>query len=189
MTVALETPRLLLKQLHKEAADLVLAFYEENRALFEPWEPKRINTFYTSAYQKASLSAEYHQMLEGKLLRYWVFLKNQPDRIIGSLCFQNFLKGPYQSCSLGYKFHGQYHHQGYAHESIKKSLEMLFEEYSLHRIEAFIMPENRSSIHLIERLGFTFEGISYSYANINGFWADHRRYSLINPKDTSSGSD
>ena len=185
MPVSFDTPRLAIRQLNKDAANLVLDFYWENRSLFEPWEPKRVSPFYTLPYQKASLSAEYYQMLEGKLLRYWVFLKEQPDEIIGSFCFQNFLRGPYKSCSLGYKFSGKYHHQGYARESIQKGLELLFDEYPVHRIEAFVMPDNHPSIRLIERLGFTYEGLSYSYANINGSWADHRRYSLINPKDLS----
>lgn len=186
MPVSFDTPRLAVRQLYKDAADLVLDFYGANKALFEPWEPKRVSPFYTLAYQKASLTAEYHQMLEGKLLRYWVFLKERPDEIIGSFCFQNFLRGPYKSCSLGYKFSEKHHHKGYALESIQKGLELLFEEYPIHRVEAFIMPDNLPSIRLIEKLGFTYEGICFSYANINGSWADHKRYSLINPKDPGS---
>ncbi len=96
-----ETDRLLLKLLSKEAAPLVLAFYDENRSLFEPWEPARSINFYTLSYHKASLTAECNQMAEGKLVRYWVFLRNAPEEVIGSLCFQNFLKEPYLSCSLG----------------------------------------------------------------------------------------
>ncbi len=186
MPVTFDTPRLLIRQLNRDAAGLVLDFYEENKELFEPWEPKRANHFYTLPYQKASLSAEYHQMLEGKLLRYWVFLKDHPDEIIGSFCFQNFLKGPYQSCSLGYKFSRRHHHKGYAYESIQAGLALLFHELPIHRVEAFIMPGNLPSIQLIERLHFTYEGISYSYANINGSWSDHIRYSLINPQESFS---
>ncbi|HWT27268.1 MAG TPA: GNAT family N-acetyltransferase [Mobilitalea sp.] len=183
-----DTQRLTLKTLNKDAAPMILAFYDENKANFEPWEPKRSDNFYTLAYQKASLSAEYHQMTEGKLLRYWVFLKDYPDEVIGSVCFQNFLMGPYLSCSIGYKFSNRFNHRGYAYESIQKGIEIMFEEYHLHRIEAFIMPNNLPSIRLIERLKFTHEGISYSFANINDEWSDHMRYALINPKDISYDS-
>jgi len=178
-----ETNRLQMKALNIEFASLVLSFYEDNRFLFEPWEPKRGCNFYTLAYQKASLTAEYNQMAEGKLLRYWVFLKDNPDEIIGSICFQNLLKGPYQTCSLGYKFSHKHLHQGYALESIHKCTEIIFEEYHLHRIEAFIMPNNEPSLRLIDQLFFLCEGISYSYAKINGIWTDHKRYALINPDD------
>lgn len=184
MLISHETARLILKPLHKESAELVLRFYEENREVFEPWEPKRVNMFYTLPYQKASLSAEYHQALEGKLIRYWVFIKDHPEEIIGSICFQNFLRGPYESCSLGYKFSKKHQRRGYAYESIQKGLDIIFDEYSIHRVEAFIMPNNLPSLRLIEGLNFTFEGTSYSYANVNGRWSDHLRYSYINPRDT-----
>lgn len=181
-----ETERLLLKPLNKEAAPLVLSFYEDNKSLFEPWEPIRSLNFYTLSYHKASLTAECNQMTEGKLMRYWVFLKDNPEEIIGTFCFQNLLREPYLSCSLGYKFSHRYLHQGYALESIRKGIEINFKDYRMHRIEAFIMPGNDPSQRLIEKLSFQYEGISYSYARVNGIWVDHMRYSLINPehKDT-----
>lgn len=178
-----ETHRLRLSILHENAASMVLSFYEDNKTVFEPWEPKRADNFYTLSYQKASLSAEYQQMLETKSVRYWVFLKDYPDTIIGSVCFHNILRGSYQSCSLGYKFNQQYRQQGFAFESIQKTIEIMYLEYHIHRIEAFIMPTNHPSLRLIEKLNFYYEGISYSYANINGFWSDHKRYALINPRD------
>lgn len=175
-----ETNRLLLKILGKEAAPMILPFYEENKAHFEPWEPQRPDNFYTPFYQKASLSAEYHQIAEGKLLRYWVFEKDHPDEVVGTICFQNFLKAPYLSCSLGYKFAQKYNHQGYAYESIQKGIEIIWDDYKMHRIEAFIMPNNVPSLRLIERLDFIYEGICHSYANIYGEWSDHSRYALVN---------
>lgn len=179
-----ETDRLQLRILNKDSAPLVLSFYRENAELFEPWEPKRSANFYTLSYHKALLTAEYNQIADGKLIRYWVFLKNHPDEIIGSICFQNFLREPYCSCSLGYKFSGKHQHLGYATESINKSIQILYDTYGIHRIDAFIMPENLSSIRLIERLGFVYEGTSKAYARINGRWADHLHYALINHKET-----
>ncbi|MBE5965729.1 MAG: GNAT family N-acetyltransferase [Lachnospiraceae bacterium] len=178
-----ETDRLILKTLGKEAAPMVLSFYEENKSHFEPWEPKRPNNFYTLFYQKASLSAEYHQMAEGKLLRYWVFHKDNTDEIIGTVCFQNFLRAPYLSCSLGYKYGYKYIHKGYAYESIQKGIRLVWDEYNMHRIEAYIMPSNKPSLRLIKRLDFVYEGLCYSYACINDQWSDHKRYALINPAD------
>lgn len=183
MITTYETEHLLLKILDSAAASMVLSFYEDNRLSFEPWEPARSHNFYTLSYQKASLTAEYNQIAEGKLIRYWVFRREQPEEIIGSVCFQNLLKEPYHSCTLGYKISHRYLRKGYALESIQKCIELVFEEKQLHRIEAFIMPENIPSLRLIDRLSFTCEGISHSFARIHGGWADHLRYSLINPKE------
>lgn len=178
-----ETDRLLLRILTKEDAELVLAFCKDNRECFEKWEPLKDNSFYTLSYQKASLSAEKNLMADGKLLRYWIFRKDHPEEIIGSVCFQNILREPYRSCSLGYKLSFRHRHQGYATESLKKCIEIAFEEQHFHRIEAFIMESNESSLHVIKRLGFQYEGLSCSFARINGVWTDHRRYALINPHD------
>ena len=103
--------------------------------------------------------------------------------IIGTLCFQNMIKEPYYSCCLGYKFSLKYQHLGYAQESLRKCIEIMFEEYHMHRLEAHIMQENQASLRLIERLSFQKEGVASSFARINGVWTDHLSYSLINPKD------
>lgn len=183
MLKPLETDRLILKVLTKDDASMVLSFYEDNKSQFEPWEPLRDKNFYTQPYQKASLTAEHNLLREGKLLRYWIFRKENPDEIIGSFCFQNFLREPYKSCWLGYKLSHRYVHQGYATEAITKGIEPLFNEQHIHRIEAFVMPDNDPSKQLMKRLGFQYEGISVSYARVNGVWTDHERYALINPEN------
>jgi ribosomal-protein-alanine N-acetyltransferase len=175
-----ETERLLLKALHKDFAPDVLSFYEDNKELFEPWEPIRSHNFYTLAYQKAFLTAEHNQISDGKLIRYWVFLKEQPDELIGTVCFQNILRDPYYSCSLGYKFSKNYLHQGYATESIQKCIQIIFDEHHIHRIDAYIMPDNTASLKLIDRLSFRYEGTCRSFAKVNGNWNDHMHYALIN---------
>jgi [ribosomal protein S5]-alanine N-acetyltransferase len=178
-----ETNRLLLRVLNKEYAAPVLSFFKDNQGEFEPWEPTKDFNFYTHAYQKASLTAEKNLIAEGKLLRYWLFRKENPEDIIGSICFQNILRDPYRSCSLGYKLSYRCRNQGYATEGLLKCIEAVFTEHSLHRIEALIMENNDPSLRLIKRLGFQYEGLAYSYAKVNGRWSDHRRYVLINPSD------
>ena len=53
-----ETDRLVLTVLNKEAAPLVLSFYNDNAEVFEPWEPKRSANFYTLSYHRSLLTAE-----------------------------------------------------------------------------------------------------------------------------------
>lgn len=183
MNISYETDRLILKTLGKEAAPMVLAFYEENKDHLEPWEPKRAYNFYSLYFQKASLTAETNLMAEGKLIRYLVLLKDNPDEIVGTVCYQGFLKSPYNSSTIGYKFAKKYCHKGYAFESISKSIEIMWNEYNLHRIEAYIMETNKPSIRLIKKLNFVYEGACFSYAYIGGRWRDHNRYSIINPAD------
>lgn len=186
MLKSYETNRLVLRVLNHYSAPLVLAFYTNNKELFEPWEPIRSHNFYTLAYQNAFLTAEYNQIMEGRLIRFWIFLKSHPGEIIGSVCFQNLMKEPYCSCSIGYKISKNYLRQGYATESIQRCIEIIFHEYHMNRIDAYIMPENIASLSLINRLSFQYEGTSRAFAKINGKWTDHYHYALINePKSPS----
>jgi ribosomal-protein-alanine N-acetyltransferase len=137
--------------------------------------------FYTLPYQRLSLSIEYNLMQQSKLLRYWVSHPDNPDILIGSINFYNIVKGSYFTCQLGYKFDHRYNGSGYAFESVKAGMDILFEEQKLHRIEANIMPSNLRSIHLIQKLGFFYEGLSKSNIKINHGWEDHIRYAYINP--------
>ena len=49
----------------------------------------------------------------------------------------------------------------------------------LHRIEAACIPRNARSIRVLEKAGFTREGLLRSYLCINGTWQDHFIYALI----------
>jgi ribosomal-protein-alanine N-acetyltransferase len=57
----------------------------------------------------------------------------------------------------------------------------------MHRIDAYIMPNNTDSLRLIERLSFHYEGFSQSFARINGIWTDHKHYALVNSSEDSMG--
>ena len=118
MEMIYETPRLLLKILKEDAADKVLEFYLENKEIFERYEIDRADNFYTKAYQAALLRMEYNLMVRMQAVRFWVFEKARPDRIIGTFSFHNIRYLAYQDCELGYKFHQEVWGRGYARESI-----------------------------------------------------------------------
>jgi ribosomal-protein-alanine N-acetyltransferase len=62
---------------------------------------------------------------------------------------------------------------------VKHMLEILTHEKEMHRIEAYIHPQNISSINLVKSLGFISEGTAYSYVKLNGSWQDHLRFVYI----------
>jgi [ribosomal protein S5]-alanine N-acetyltransferase len=180
MQMTYSTDRLILNILHPNDADKVLSFYENNKEHFERWEPEREPNFYTLPYQRLSLSIEYNLMMQSKILRYWVFHPDDMQTIIGSVNFYNITRGSYFTCQLGYKFDQLYMGRGYAFESIQAGMEILLSDHKIHRIEANIMPSNYRSIHLIEKLGFSYEGLAVSSIHINNKWEDHARYAFIN---------
>ncbi len=181
MEMYYETERLILKMLHESSALDVLNFYQKNKDVFERIEPDRPHNFYTIDYQSALLRCEFQLALKQHAVRFWVFTQDHPEQIIGTISFQNILRSVYQSCLIGYKFDSDFWHHGYAAESIQKAVSIVFQEMELHRIEAFVLPDNLPSIRLLEGLGFVQEGICRSCIYLHSNWADHFRYSLINP--------
>ncbi|MFR4747930.1 MAG: GNAT family N-acetyltransferase [Lachnospira eligens] len=83
------------------------------------------------------------------------------------------------SCRIGYKIDKNYRQLGLGSLMVKHMLEILTHEREMHRIEAYIHPENISSINLVKSLGFISEGTAYSYVKLNGSWQDHLRFVYI----------
>ena len=174
MSFKLTTERLILQIEDSSKAPEVLAFYQKNKELFEHFEPTRHKTFYTLDYQTASMNCEYNLIVKGKTLRYYIYRKEQPDVIIGSVSFARIEHGAFSRASIGYKFDKDYHHQGYAFEACQAAIHVLFTNYKIHRLDARVSPNNLPSILLLERLGFRYEGVE-----VNGSFQDHYRYGLI----------
>ncbi len=64
-------------------------------------------------------------------------------------------------------------------DAMKTLLGFAFGELGLHRAEANIQPNNRSSIELVKRCGFTKEGYSRKYLMIDDEWRDHERWAIL----------
>lgn len=175
-----ETERLILEVCTPDRAYDVLRFYKKNFHIFQPYDPICPSNYYTEEYQYRSLAAEYSQFLEKKGVRFYLFESSHPDKIMGTISFNNITHGFTDNANIGYKIDEGYQHMGYATEAIKKGIEIMFTEENLHRLTAYIMQDNLPSINLIQRLDFSYEGIAREYACIQGQWTDHLQYSLIN---------
>lgn len=179
MNLIYETDRLLLKVLRPDWAHKVLDFYLDNKYVFEKYEALRPPNFYTARYQKSILSCEYSMAMKLTTVRFWVFQKENPKDIIGTVCFRDMKRSIYDSCELGYKFDARYWHKGYATEALMEGISIMFDDLKLHRIEAFVMPNNKPSIKLLQSLSFQEEGLLHKNAKINGTWEDHILYGLV----------
>lgn len=168
-----ETERLVLKILDKTYAQLVLDYYSRNKSFLDEWEPKRNEEFYTKSYQEEQLDKDLVDIENSNSFRVWIFKKDDDKKIIGTICFSNIVRGVFLSCFLGYKLDNHEINKGYMTEAIQKGIDIMFNEFGLHRIEANIMPKNIRSLRVVEKLRFYNEGLAYKYLNINGKWEDH----------------
>lgn len=157
----------------------ILGFYTENRDFFEKYEPDKPSNFYTEEYQTTVAKLEFENFLRGRSARFFIFRKSQPGIIIGSVSFSNIVRGSFLCGTIGYKIHKNHLGLGYATEAVCFLSDILLSEGGLHRIEAYIHPENKASIALAEKCGFIKEGIAREYVLLSGKWVDHLRYALI----------
>lgn len=177
----IHTERLILRLLTPEWSNKTLAFYERNRPFFDPWEPERNRRFYTLTYQEKMLYYDCLAYTQKKHVRFWIFEKEDPLTPIGTVSFHNIVRGVFQSCTIGYKIDFWHTRQGFALEAVQKACTVMFEDFSIHRIEAYIHTKNTSSLSFIEKAGFQKEGVKVSYAKLHDTWEDHACYSLITP--------
>lgn len=180
MYLQYETNRLRLEILGINHCREVLRFYEKNRRLFEAYEGLKPKNFYTAGYQSEILKMEYQMALKGQSVRFFAILK-ETGQIIGTTSLQNIQPIPYKNAVVGYRFDGDFHHQGYALEAVSQILHIGFEDLDLKRIIAYVQRTNQPSLRLLSRLGFTYEGTARCFANIQGVWTDHDQFSLIKP--------
>lgn len=174
-----ESERLYYDILSSSDASRILKFYESNKHIFEPYDTDRPSNFYTLEYQESLARLENEHFLHGDSARFWITRRNQPGTIIGCVSFNNILKGSFLSCTIGYKISEAHHHMGYATEAIQFLTSRFFEDGFLHRVDAYIHPDNKPSIALIERCGFVCEGVSREYAYLHGKWQDHLHFSRL----------
>lgn len=179
MKFEINTERLDLRVLTKHSADIVLDFYIRNRDIFEKYEPVIGDDFYTVAHQQKVLDFEYQNILKMNMIRYWIFEKDNPCRIIGTVSYRNIVRPIYESCTVGYKMDREYKNKGYCSEALCASIPLLAKELGIHRFEALILPDNAPSIHMVENLGFKFEGILRDKIIIGGERLDHCMYAYL----------
>ena len=116
--------------------------------------------------------------LKGEFGRFFLFSDDLPGEILGSVSFFG-VTSINRSCRIGYKIDKNYRQLGLGSLMVKHMLEILTHEKEMHRIEAYIHPDNISSVNLVKSLGFISEGTAYSYVKLNGSWQDHLRFVYI----------
>lgn len=176
--LALETERLRLSVLRKSEASRVNAYFVKNRDFHKKYSQTHTEDYFTVSMQRKYLAYDYNSFLDGTLVPLWITLK-ETGEIIGRVSFFNFAFGGMMSCACGYHLDKDHTGKGYMTEALKGAMAFVFDEYKLHRIEAFIVPDNEPSLNLVKRCGFHYEGRRISYMHINGRYRDHDAFYVL----------
>ena len=100
------------------------------------------------------------------------------ERFAGEVTLSSIQRGPFQSAFIGYWIDESLAGRGFVPEAVVVTLRFAFEAISLHRAEISIIPRNRASRRVVEKLGIREEGIAERFLEIDGVWEDHMRYAI-----------
>ncbi len=150
-----------------------------SRAYLQPWEPSWPEDDLTRAAFKRRLSIYGREMEAGNAWPFFIFTEAD-RRLAGAITLSNVRRGVAEAGTLGYWIGQSFAGQGLATAAVKAMVGYAFGELSLHRVEAACVPANAASRRVLEKAGFTLEGQARAYLKINGAWADHLLFGVVN---------
>jgi ribosomal-protein-serine acetyltransferase len=170
------TARLRLRAPRRGDAVLLHEAIAETLPELVPWLPwARIDhgPAETRRYLRAARSAWSRQ----SAFEFVIELRDS-ERIAGitSLHRIDWLRA---SAGLGYWVRRTEWDRGVATEAANAALTHAINGLRLHRIEALVALENKASQRVVEKLGFTREGIARQAEYVDGRYLDHIQYSFL----------
>lgn len=143
------------------------------------WEPARVPgqpDVVTSRQAFASrCAARQRERQLGTGFGFGVFVNQQ---LVGEMNVSAIQRGPFQNAYVGYWIDQRHAGQEYTPEALVVAMKFAFESLHLHRLQIAIIPRNRPSRRVVEKLGLRLEGMAERYLEINGVWEDHLRYAI-----------
>jgi ribosomal-protein-alanine N-acetyltransferase len=152
---------------------------EASRNFLTPWEPTWAQDETSRGSYRYKLRRYTEDARDDKAHALFVF-REDDDALLGGVTLSNIRRGVAQTASLGY-WAGQMHAgQGYTTAAVRAVVRYAFEDLDLHRVEAACQPDNIASRRVLEKCGFTQEGMARAYLKINGQWRDHVLFGIVN---------
>ena len=148
-------------------------------AFLTPWEPVWAQDETSRGSYRYKLRRYTEDARDDKAHALFVF-RESDDALVGGVTLSNIRRGVAQTASLGY-WAGQMHTgNGYISAAVRAVVRYAFEDLDLHRVEAACQPDNVPSRRVLEKCGFTHEGVARAYLKINGAWRDHLLFAIVN---------
>ncbi|WP_297091759.1 GNAT family N-acetyltransferase [uncultured Draconibacterium sp.] len=143
------TPRLNLRPIRLSDKESLFAYRSDAEAnKYQGAVPKSINDagqFIKNTARTPNIAGTWFQL---------AIIEKESQEMIGDLGI-NFHKENYFRVSLGYTVAKQKQGKGFATEALRHVIDHVFREMGKNEILVHIDPENRASIRVAEKLGFT----------------------------------
>ncbi|HZW17095.1 MAG TPA: GNAT family protein [Brevundimonas sp.] len=155
------------------------ALRQLSHAYLQPWEPTWPEDDLTRAAFKRRLSIYGREMDAGNAWPFFIFADTD-QALVGAITLSNIRRGVAEAGTLGYWIGRPFAGRGHATAAVRGLVAHAFHDLKLHRVEAACVPSNLASRRVLEKAGFTLEGQARAYLKINGAWADHLLFGIVN---------
>ncbi|HEY1622821.1 MAG TPA: GNAT family N-acetyltransferase [Streptosporangiaceae bacterium] len=149
-----------------------------SRDFLAPWEPARSESHFTVEGQRNAIGDALTRAARGIMLPHVIL--DEDGAVQGRVTLNNVIRGPFQSCSLGYWLGESANGRGLATRAVANMKRIAFGQLALHRIEAGTLKHNVRSQRVLDRNGFERFGLAPNYLLIAGQWQDHILFQTIN---------
>ncbi len=169
----INTPRLLLREMNPQVYQYLFST-RSDEALMEFFGMKTMEELQQKKdnYQKGF-------SMFNKSFTYFQLLNKETNAFIGWCGFHTWYTQHSRS-EIGYSISDEADRgKGYMKEALAPILDFGFKKLDLHRIEAFIGPNNTPSLNLVKALGFTQEGHLREHYFKDGKMEDSIVFSLL----------
>ncbi|WP_298743603.1 GNAT family protein [uncultured Brevundimonas sp.] len=155
------------------------ALRQASQAYLQPWEPTWPEDDLTRPAFRRRLSIYAREMEAGNAWPYFI-LAGPDQALVGAVTLSNVRRGVAEAGSLGYWIGRPHAGRGHATAAVRAVVAHAFDTLKLHRVEAACVPTNLASRRVLEKAGFALEGQARAYLKINGAWADHLLFGIVN---------
>jgi RimJ/RimL family protein N-acetyltransferase len=167
------TDRLVLRRFRASDAPVLAAYRSDPEvARYQPWDaPFPLDRAETAVRRFATGSPSGPGWFQ-----YAIELTAEAT-LIGDVAVR--LHDNLRQAEIGFTLATAYQKRGYATEAVSAVLDRLFRVQGLHRVMGECDVRNTRSAALLERLGFTREGLLRQQTFIKGEWTDDLLYGLL----------
>lgn len=163
-----------LRDLKKRDARKLQTLLIRDRAWLSPWEATTPGIRYP-VDARDLISNLLYQQRKGSGLAFVIEVEGE---LAGQINVANILYGSVSSASIGYWIGKDFAGRGAMPIAVALTIDHLFDELHLHRVEIDIRPENDASLRVVQKLQLREEGIKERFIHIDGQWRDHRIFAI-----------
>lgn len=172
----LESKRLLLTPVGpSDGPDLFRAVEASREALrrWLPWVEYTTDVALSNRFAEACAADWDH----GRAVRFAI-RERGTGAFLGIVGLENCIH-LHKACELGYWLRSDATRKGFMTEAVGQCLHFAFRYMGVHRLRVAAATDNHSSLRVIGRCGFHFEGIARQAEWCDQRWLDHAVFSLL----------